>query len=131
MERFLKQIDEIKLAYDSYVEWELKGGKELLLGANRLTNRQLFWIAFARARYRKELFSHYKFFYDGNEYDLNTFDTIKEAFNCKEKTDLETTADSCSENYHPVHRPVKDDRLEVFKKILLENGFIDNINSNF
>ena len=85
---FLKQIDGIQLAFDSYVDWELKGGKELLLGANRLTNRQLFWLAFARSRFVKRTNRPDQFIVGSNDYDINSFDSIKETFNCKEKSDL-------------------------------------------
>jgi hypothetical protein len=42
-----------QFVYESYVEWENNGGKDLQIGANRLTNRQLFWMAFARTYYTK------------------------------------------------------------------------------
>lgn len=35
------------------MRWENEGGKDLQLGANRLTNKQLFWIAITRSRYVK------------------------------------------------------------------------------
>jgi hypothetical protein len=41
-------FDTYQIAYEKYVRWEESGGKELQLAANRLTNRQLFWIAAAR-----------------------------------------------------------------------------------
>ena len=104
-ELFLKHMDKIKLAFDSYVEWELNGGKELLLGANRLTNRQLFWIALARSRYRKRSDLSNDFWFGADDYyDLNTFDSIKETFGCKAKSNLTTRVDPCSKNYNPVHR---------------------------
>jgi hypothetical protein len=37
-----------QIAYENYVQWEESGGKELQIAANRLTNRQLFWVAVAR-----------------------------------------------------------------------------------
>jgi hypothetical protein len=40
--------DPDEIAYKAYVLWEESGGEELQLAANRLTNRQLFWIAVAR-----------------------------------------------------------------------------------
>lgn len=33
--------------------WEESGGQGLLIGANRLTNRQLYWVAVARKYYAK------------------------------------------------------------------------------
>ena len=44
-----KDFDVVQFAYEHYVKWELNGGKDLLIGANRLTNRQLFWFALARS----------------------------------------------------------------------------------
>jgi hypothetical protein len=43
----------IQLAYKNFVEWENSGGKDLQLGSNRLTNRQLYWVAYARTDYHK------------------------------------------------------------------------------
>jgi hypothetical protein len=43
----------LQLAYENFVEWENSGGKDLQLGSNRLTNRQLYWVAFARTFYHK------------------------------------------------------------------------------
>lgn len=45
--------DNIQIAYESYVDWEAKGGRELQLGANLLTNKQLFWLATARRMFGK------------------------------------------------------------------------------
>lgn len=45
--------DNIQIAYESYIDWETKGGKELQLGANLLTNKQLFWMATARRMFGK------------------------------------------------------------------------------
>lgn len=66
---FFDAIDIFKFAYDSYVEWESKGGVDLLLGANRLTNRQLFWMALARSRYQKQKND----FYGKSDYDKTLF----------------------------------------------------------
>lgn len=37
-----------QLSFDYYSNWLSQGNKELQLGANRMTNQQLFWIALAR-----------------------------------------------------------------------------------
>lgn len=42
-----------QVSYENYVRWEREGGKDLLLGANRLTNDQLFWVATTRTHYVK------------------------------------------------------------------------------
>lgn len=94
---FLKSGDQ--LAYDNYVRWEESGGKELQLSGNRLTNRQLFWVARAR-------FHSVKFHPDATGTDtslleqyerffciIKTEDRFQEAFKCK------TTNESSSEIY--------------------------------
>lgn len=58
-----------KFAYDNYVEWESNGGVDLMLGGNRLTNRQLFWMALARSRYQKQKNA----FYGTSDYDKTIF----------------------------------------------------------
>lgn len=84
-------IGEFKFAYDNYVSWEENGGKDLLLGANRLSTRQLFWLALARSRYRKQKAgggitgSDYDrtFFWFKNQYDpLEKLASFREAFHC-------------------------------------------------
>lgn len=45
--------DEEQIAYEFYDDWLNSGGKELKLGANRLTDRQMFWVAVARVSYVK------------------------------------------------------------------------------
>jgi hypothetical protein len=42
-----------QIGYENYVQWENLGGKDLQHGANKLTNRQLFWVAYARRYYNK------------------------------------------------------------------------------
>lgn len=89
---FYQAIDEFKFAYDNYVAWELKGGKDLSLGANKLTNRQLFWLALARSRYRKQKagvsgidgddYERTFFWFKGKDDPLEKFESFKEAFNC-------------------------------------------------
>lgn len=83
--------EEFKFAYDNYVEWETKGGKDLLLGANRMTTRQLFWLALARSRYRKQKASSGKqesdydqtfFWFKHHEAPLETYESFREAFHC-------------------------------------------------
>ena len=124
-------MDEIKLAFDSYVDWESSGGKELLLGANRLTNRQLFWLAFARSRYVKRSKLPDQFHVLKDEFDLNSFDSIKETFNCKEKNNLVTVSDSCSENYLLMNRPIKNNTSQYFKNTRKYFGFINSLNDRF
>ena len=99
--KFLHSIEEFKFAYDNYVQWESNGGKDLLLGANRLTTHQLFWLALARSRYRKQktIFGHnaegsdYErtFFFFKNKYEpLEKHESFIKAFHCIQKED--TTA---------------------------------------
>jgi hypothetical protein len=45
--------DNIQIAYENYVQWETDDEKELQLGANLLTNRQLYWMATARRMFAK------------------------------------------------------------------------------
>jgi hypothetical protein len=45
--------DELQIGYENYVEWENSLGKDLQVGANRLTNQQLYWFATARVFYTK------------------------------------------------------------------------------
>lgn len=103
--KFIDALEEFKFSYDNYVEWESKGGKDLLLGANRLTTHQLFWLALARSRYRKQKDQpgiegndyNRTFFFFKNKYEpLETYDSFKEAYQCSKpapvvegkKTDL-------------------------------------------
>lgn len=88
---FLNAIDEFQFAYDHYAKFENSGGKDLLLGANRMTNRQLFWLALARSRYRKQKATagiegtdyDRTFFWFKNKLEpLETYDRFKEAFEC-------------------------------------------------
>jgi hypothetical protein len=37
-----------QIIYKSYVRWEESDKKDITLAANRLTNRQLYWVAYAR-----------------------------------------------------------------------------------
>ena len=111
-------MDGIKLAFDSYVDWESKGGKELLLGANRLTNRQLFWFAIARSRYSKLTNRKGQLLFLASYYDINNLNSIKETFNCKVKLDTTAQVDSCSKNYYPINRPSGDFSLLYLKKVL-------------
>lgn len=46
--------DDIQVAYEFYDDWLKSGGIELELGANRLTSRQLFWIAVTKVRFEKK-----------------------------------------------------------------------------
>lgn len=85
-------LNEFDFAYDNYLKWEHEGNKDLLLGANRLTTHQLFWLAMARARYRKQKATPG---IEGNDYDrtffwfksqrgpLEDFERFKEAYHCK------------------------------------------------
>lgn len=80
----------IQFSYDHYVKWEANGGKELLLGANRLTTRQLFWIALARTIYVKSKSDEKKTSYDktvsrfkNSPLDLN--ESFLKDFNCPAK----------------------------------------------
>lgn len=130
VERFINQTDELKIAYDSYISWELNGGKEQLLGANRLTTHQLFWLALARARYVKGKVlaaqperNNYKktlFWYNFCLYDLNSFKTIREDFHCKKKGDYATT-NPC-ETSVPLLAPYANFHLIKFKHWLQEVG---------
>lgn len=43
----------MQVSYEFYDEWLNSGGIDLELGANRLTSRQLFWVAAARHFYAK------------------------------------------------------------------------------
>lgn len=89
-------LEEFTYVYDKYLEWEAKGGKDLLLGANRLTTHQLFWLSLARSRYRKQKFvsgvdiganAYDKtFFWFKNKWGpLEPYARFQEAFNCKPK----------------------------------------------
>lgn len=87
-------MDEFKFAYDNYVEWESKGGTDLLLGANRLTTHQLFWLALARSRYRKQKavpgiegsdYDRTYFWFKNKEVPLETYESFREAYHCAVK----------------------------------------------
>lgn len=65
-----------------------------MLGANRLTTGQLFWLALARSRYRKQKAvpgiegSDYDrtFFWFKHKYEpLETYESFREAYHCKPK----------------------------------------------
>lgn len=45
---FVGLISNVDLAYKNYVNWEAMGGKDLNLGAFKLTNRQMFWLTRAQ-----------------------------------------------------------------------------------
>lgn len=86
-------MDPFDFAYENYVKWEDNGGKDLILGANRLTTRQLFWLALARSRYRKQKAGVSGI--DGNDYErtffwfknkqdpLEMYEKFQDAYNCK------------------------------------------------
>lgn len=69
------------------------GGEELLLGADLLTIRQLFWVALACSRYVKERpdghMNNYEspLFHKNNHHffnrNLNNYNIFNEALNCK------------------------------------------------
>ena len=46
-------VDSLELAYNNYVNWEESGGKDLQLPGFFLTNRQMFWVAYAHKQYFK------------------------------------------------------------------------------
>jgi len=83
-------LNEFEFAYQNYVAWEADGGKELLLGANRLTTKQLFWLALARSRYRKQKADSgddkdRTFFFFKDRYEpLETYKGFREAYHCDE-----------------------------------------------
>jgi len=41
------------MGHENFVRWERNGGRDLQLGANLLTNRQLYWMAVALVEYLK------------------------------------------------------------------------------
>lgn len=55
-------------AYEFYDALLKSGEKELELGANRLTSRQLFWVAAARVEYTKYQFEDFRM--KDNPYDF-------------------------------------------------------------
>lgn len=64
----------------------MSGGEELELGANRLTNRQLFWVAVARFEFIKEqienLYGKNTFWNNFHNY-ISAKKGFGEAFDCK------------------------------------------------
>lgn len=46
-------MDPFQMGYENYLRWEKNGGQELLIGANRLSNHQLYWVALVRRLYLK------------------------------------------------------------------------------
>ena len=91
---FYRVIDEFDFVYENYLDWEGKGGKDLILGANRLTPHQLFWLALARSRYRKQKagtgiegsdYDRTLFFFKNKYEPLDTYEKFQEAYNCKKK----------------------------------------------
>lgn len=94
-QKFYDGIDEFKFAYDNYVEWESRGGKDLLLKGNRLTNKQLFWLALARSGYRKQKgvpgiegndYDRTFFWFKHKEKPLETYESFKDAYHCSPKS---------------------------------------------
>lgn len=115
-QNFYKAIEEFKFAYDHYVEWELNGGKDLLLGANRLTTHQLFWLALARSRYRKQKgvpgiegndYDRTFFWFKHKEEPLETYESFKEAYHCSEKDRLRKGKSE------PMIEPITGENLEA------------------
>lgn len=43
----------VEAGFENYVQWEAAGNKDLSLGANFLTNQQLYWLAVARKLFVK------------------------------------------------------------------------------
>lgn len=79
--------DSEQLAYEFYKDW-LVEKKDMDLGANRLIDRQLFWVATARTEYRKHQLDSDKNSLRYINYH-NFFSSKKgfaEAFECENKT---------------------------------------------
>jgi hypothetical protein len=99
--------DEIQFSYENYVEWENSGRKDLQIGANRLSNRQLFWVAYARRYYRKyhneivpedfepEQRLQQKYFHVW----IKSKSDFQEAFNCNMTKDEENLFDEFLQKY--------------------------------
>lgn len=74
-------FDPVQAAYEFYDDWIKSGGVDLHLGANRLTDRQLFWVAAAKVDFRK---------YHSQDQEDDHFNErfssrpgFSDAFNCK------------------------------------------------
>ena len=123
----MDHTDEINLTFNSYAEWESKGGKELKIGANRLTNQQLFWVALARSRYVKlrgvPYEDNYKktiFLYEEALYELNHFKSIKKSFKCSVEAENEFATmigDLCKPDI-PFDPPLNNRFLEKFRNTI-------------
>lgn len=87
----LIQLDDFDFAFKNYEEWYASGGKELVIGANRLVPPQLFWLSLARSRYYKGKYgeSGYgktDFFYSNNFRTLDSYEGFRKAYHCERKT---------------------------------------------
>lgn len=65
------------LADETYVKWLKNGGYELNLGAFKLTNRQMYWLARAHRQSSKTA-------YNPRPFEYNLFGNFDDAFNCKQ-----------------------------------------------
>lgn len=86
----LIELDDFDFAFKNYQDWFAKNGNELLIGANRLTPPQLFWLSLARSRYYKGKYgeSGYgktDFFYSNGHRTLDSYDGFREVYHCKKK----------------------------------------------
>lgn len=83
--------DEMQVSYEFYDDWLKSGGKELELGAHRLTNRQLFWVATARHFYAKvqpseiksPVYSEFENVKESLNWRITKNAGFQEAFECK------------------------------------------------
>jgi len=81
-------LDDFDFAFQNYEEWQNNSDQELLIGANRLTPPQLFWLSLARSRYYKGKYGaggygKTDFFYSNNFRTLDSYDGFRRVYNCK------------------------------------------------
>lgn len=107
--------DPFQLGYENYLQWEELGGQDMQIGANRLSNRQMYWVAIARKYFAKfhsvipdDFLPFNRLQNDYLHVWLKRKSGFQEAFDCEMRHDEEQKYDEYSRKWQLIHQREKN-----------------------